>query len=80
MPMGYETHIGDLGSSLSKGQIQRVLLARVFYRRPNIVLLDEVTSGLDLQSEKHVIAALSKLEATRVVVTHSDISKGAPYF
>ena len=72
LPMGYETRIGDLGSSLSKGQSQRILLARAFYRRPALLLLDEATSGLDTRLEKRVIQSISKLEATRVVITHSD--------
>lgn len=72
LPMSYETRIGDLGSSLSKGQMQRVLLARALYRKPRILLLDEATSGLDTQSEKRVIATLSRLDVTRVVITHSD--------
>ena len=71
-PMGYQTRIGDLGSSLSKGQTQRVLLARAFYRRPRLLLLDEATSGLDAVSEKRVIDAISRLDITRVVITHSD--------
>jgi len=72
MPMNYLTRIGDLGSSLSKGQSQRVLLARALYRQPRLLLLDEATSGLDRDSEKHVIDALSRLAVTRVAVTHSD--------
>ena len=72
LPMGYETRIGDLGSSLSKGQIQRVLLARALYRRPKLLLLDEATSGLDPQLERRVIKTVSALDATRVVITHSD--------
>lgn len=73
LPMGYETRIGDLGSALSRGQMQRILLARAYYRRPALLLLDEATSGLDYQLEKDVIAALSKIDATIIVVTHSDL-------
>ena len=73
LPMGYETRIGDLGSSLSRGQVQRVLLARAYYRRPALLLLDEATSGLDYALEKEVISGLCELPATRVVVTHSDL-------
>ena len=73
MPMAYETRIGDLGSSLSKGQIQRILIARALYRRPKLLLLDEVTSGLDSEMEKRVIASIARLDATRIVVTHSDL-------
>lgn len=73
MPMAYETRIGDLGSALSRGQVQRILLARAYYRRPSLLLLDEATSGLDCQLEKKVIASLTKIDATVVVVTHSDL-------
>jgi len=72
MPMNYHTRIGDLGSSLSKGQSQRVLLARALYRQPSLLLLDEATSGLDRDSERHVIEALRRLDVTRIAVTHSD--------
>ena len=72
LPMRYETHIGDLGSSLSKGQMQRILIARAFYRRPKLLLLDEATSGLDARLEKRVIQSILELDATRVVITHSD--------
>ncbi len=72
MPMGYQTRIGDLGSSLSKGQAQRILLARALYRQPRLLLLDEATSGLDRDTEKRVIGRLLALDATRIAVTHSD--------
>ena len=73
LPMGYQTRIGDLGSALSRGQVQRILLARAYYRRPVLLLLDEVTSGLDYELEKGVVASLSNLAATTIVVTHSDL-------
>lgn len=73
LPMGYETRIGDLGSSLSRGQVQRILLARAYYRRPALLLLDEATSGLDYALEKQVISGLCELLATKLVVTHSDL-------
>jgi ATP-binding cassette subfamily B protein RaxB len=72
-PMAYETRIGDLGSLLSRGQVQRLLLARAFYRRPALLLLDEATSGLDHDLEKRVIQSIQRLPATRIVVTHSDL-------
>jgi ATP-binding cassette, subfamily B, bacterial CvaB/MchF/RaxB len=70
MPMGYQSLVGDMGSSLSGGQKQRVLIARALYRRPRILILDEGTSHLDLETEKAVNAALSDLAITRIVVAH----------
>jgi ATP-binding cassette, subfamily B, bacterial CvaB/MchF/RaxB len=70
MPMGYESLVGDMGSTLSGGQKQRVLLARALYRRPRILILDEGTSHLDVETEKAVNAALSNLAITRLVVAH----------
>lgn len=71
LPMGYNTPIGDLGSALSTGQVQRVLLARALYRRPAMLLLDEFTSGLDENTERRVVNAIARLPVTRIVVTHS---------
>jgi ATP-binding cassette subfamily B protein RaxB len=68
--MGYESLVGDMGSTLSGGQKQRVLLARALYRRPRILILDEGTSHLDVETEKAVNAALSNLAITRLVVAH----------
>ncbi len=73
LPMGYWSRVGDLGSTLSRGQIQRVLLARAYYRNATIMLLDEATSGLDQALERRVIANLLESTATRIAVTHSDL-------
>lgn len=70
MPMGYQTLVGDLGSSLSGGQKQRVLLARALYKQPKILALDEATSHLDVNNEKMVDEALTHMRITRIMVAH----------
>ncbi len=70
MPMGYQTLVGDMGSSLSGGQKQRVLLARALYKQPKILALDEATSHLDIENERKVNEALKSLKLTRIMVAH----------
>lgn len=70
MPMGYNTLIGDMGSTLSGGQKQRVLLARALYRQPKILFMDEATSHLDIQLERHVNQAIKELNMTRIIIAH----------
>lgn len=70
MPMGYQTMVGDMGSSLSGGQKQRVLLARALYKQPKILILDEATSHLDIFNEHRVISAIRQIGITRMQVAH----------
>jgi ATP-binding cassette subfamily B protein RaxB len=70
MPMGYQTLVGDMGSSLSGGQLQRVVLARALYRGPRILLLDEATSHLDEENERAINEAIRRLPVSRVIVAH----------
>jgi ATP-binding cassette subfamily B protein RaxB len=70
MPMGYETLVGDMGSSLSGGQMQRIVLARALYRGPRILLLDEATSHLDEENERAINDAIRRLPISRVIVAH----------
>jgi len=70
MPMGYETLVGDMGSSLSGGQMQRIVLARALYRGPRILLLDEATSHLDEENERAINEAIRRLSISRVIVAH----------
>lgn len=78
MPMSYNSLIGDMGSSLSSGQKQRVLLARALYRRPKILILDEGTAHLDTEKEREINANLRHLNMTRVSVAHRpEITQGA---
>ncbi len=70
LPMAYNTFVGYLGSLLSAGQQQRILLARALYRRPAILVLDEATSHLDIKREIVVSSAIRALRVTRVIVAH----------
>ena len=70
MPMGYETLVGDMGSVLSGGQLQRVLLARALYPDPKLLILDEGTANLDAENENKILATLSELGITRIAVAH----------
>lgn len=69
-PMKYESLVGDMGSTLSGGQMQRVLLARALYRQPRILFMDEGTAHLDVATEKAVIASISNLGITRIIIAH----------
>lgn len=70
MPMGYNSMVGDMGSSLSGGQVQRVILARALYRKPRILILDEATSHLDVARESAINAAIKHMAMTRVIIAH----------
>jgi ABC-type bacteriocin/lantibiotic exporter with double-glycine peptidase domain len=70
LPMGYDTRLGDGGAGLSGGQRQRLALARALSGRPALLVLDEATSHLDLETEQRVEANLSALRCTRIVIAH----------
>ncbi|MCV7175300.1 ABC transporter ATP-binding protein [Mycolicibacterium sphagni] len=69
MPDGYDTVVGDRGSTLSGGQRQRIGIARALIRDNPILILDEPTAALDAESEHLVIEALERLMEGRTVVT-----------
>lgn len=70
MPMGYNTLVGDMGTTLSGGQKQRIFLARALYKRPSILFLDEATSHLDTALEKEITSAIAELQLTRIAIAH----------
>lgn len=64
--------VGESGAQLSGGQKQRIAIARAILKKSKVLLLDEASSALDLESEKHVQDALRKVSerATTIVVAH----------
>ncbi|CAM3696820.1 peptidase domain-containing ABC transporter [Rahnella victoriana] len=70
MPMGYNSMVGDMGSSLSGGQVQRVILARALYRQPRVLILDEATSHLDVARESAINDAIKHMNITRIMIAH----------
>ncbi|NVK25568.1 MAG: peptidase domain-containing ABC transporter [Gammaproteobacteria bacterium] len=70
MTMGYNSLVGDMGSNLSGGQLQRLLLARALYQSPSILFMDEATSHLDQSNEARISEQISQLPMTRVMIAH----------
>ena len=72
LPSGYSTKVGERGSNLSGGQRQRIAIARMVLKQPKMLILDEATSSLDVDTEYQVTNALANLFNNRTVlfITH----------
>ena len=74
LPDKFETMVSEGGNNLSGGQRQRIAIARIFLRKPIILILDEATSALDNTSEKHIQAEIEKMkeenDTTIIAIAH----------
>lgn len=74
LPEKFDTMVSEGGNNLSGGQRQRIAIARIFLRKPKILILDEATSALDNTSEKHIQAEIEKMKdennTTIIAIAH----------
>jgi len=72
LPQGLDTPVGERGARLSGGERQRIAIARALLQRPLLVVLDEATSAVDLETEREVLAAVDRLfpGCTRLLISH----------
>ena len=72
LPQGYDTQLRERGANLSGGQKQLLAFARVAIRNPDVLVLDEATSSLDVQTEAVIQEALDKLliNRTAIIIAH----------
>ena len=68
LPEGLDTNVGERGVRLSGGQRQRVGIARALYRNPSIIVLDEATSSLDVETESNVMDSIRSLHGTKTIL------------
>ncbi|MCI8883793.1 MAG: ABC transporter ATP-binding protein [Lachnospiraceae bacterium] len=70
MPEAYETIIGERGVGLSGGQKQRISIARAIAKQNPVLILDDSTSALDMETEYEIQKSLDALEATKIIIAH----------
>jgi ABC-type multidrug transport system fused ATPase/permease subunit len=72
LAQGYDTPLGEKGAALSGGERQRVAIARALFRDAPILVLDEPTSSLDIETERHLLATIHPAERSRttIVIAH----------
>lgn len=73
LPNGINSKVGERGSKLSGGQIQRLGIARALYKDREVIILDEATNALDKKNEEIIFDALNKIKnLTLIIISHND--------
>ena len=68
LPQKYQTNVGERGVKLSGGQRQRIGIARALYFNPNLLIFDEATNSLDVQTEAEVMKAINKMQGVKTII------------
>ncbi len=80
LPNKENSFIGELGSNISGGQKQRIGIARALYKNSQVIILDEATNALDIETENNIYANLATIkDKTFIVVNHRAISRNFNY-
>ena len=67
-PNGINSKVGEIGSKISGGQLQRIAIARAVYHDPSILIFDEATSALDSNTETKIIEDLKKMKGDKTII------------
>tara|TARA_B100001057_G_scaffold499186_1_gene608900 strand:- start:9769 stop:11517 length:1749 start_codon:yes stop_codon:yes gene_type:complete len=68
LEIGYETKVGERGTQISGGQLQRIGIARALYNNPEILILDESTASLDTSTENGIMNSITKLKGDKTIL------------
>lgn len=73
LPLGLDTKVGELGSNISGGEKQRIGIARALYRQPDVIVFDEATNALDVDTENEIIKSITNLKGkmTIILISHN---------
>lgn len=72
LPEKVDTNVGEMGAQLSGGQIKRIGIARAYYKKPELLIFDEATNGLDKETEEKILSMIFNLkkEMTIIIISH----------